>query len=487
MTRFKVDPRAWAEQEFGHALVDDRRNTARGIQMLERLVARPAGTVTAVFDNDAELQGAYDWLENSRVQPTAVQEALGRAAATRCQGLPYVLVPEDGSSLRVTDKGKDKGTGSIGTRKSGARGLKVISALAVRPDGTVLGVLGQHGWARPARAPTVPAAQRPLAEKETRHWLEVREQARDRLQRFAPGCRPWFQIDREGDNAAVLLDVLDHGDETWTTVRATWNRRLAAAAADGTQQRLHDAVKTPQWAGTMVLDVPASKTRTARHATLTVRAAEVALQVTLRLSDRPTTAVPLWVVHVLETSAVPGGEAPIEWWLLTNGPVASFEDVLRVVQNYASRWRVEDFHKAIKSGAGHVEAMQLRSVGALVKWAIFHSGVAARTVGLAWLARTEPDLPATDVFSAAELNAVDALQARSRFGAARTLPVRTVVFLIAKLGGYTGRRPERDAPGFVTIMRGLRRVLDVARAFRNRSRHQRTNSAANSTPEETNG
>ena len=40
------------------------------------------------------------------------------------------------------------------------------------------------------------------------------------------------------------------------------------------------------------------------------------------------------------------------WRLLTSEPVESFEDAMRVVRIYSARWRVEDFHKAWKTGAG---------------------------------------------------------------------------------------------------------------------------------------
>jgi len=37
--------------------------------------------------------------------------------------------------------------------------------------------------------------------------------------------------------------------------------------------------------------------------------------------------------------------------LWTNYPVATFEDATLVIENYAKRWRIEDFHKTWKSGA----------------------------------------------------------------------------------------------------------------------------------------
>lgn len=48
----------------------------------------------------------------------------------------------------------------------------------------------------------------------------------------------------------------------------------------------------------------------------------------------------------------PKGEEPVCWPLLTTESVEGFEQALRVVRIYTTRWRIEDFHKVWKTGAG---------------------------------------------------------------------------------------------------------------------------------------
>jgi hypothetical protein len=55
------------------------------------------------------------------------------------------------------------------------------------------------------------------------------------------------------------------------------------------------------------------------------------------------------VVHVLEVGA-PVGERPIEWLLLTNEPIASREQVAAVIEGYRTRWTIEEYFKALKTG-----------------------------------------------------------------------------------------------------------------------------------------
>ena len=62
-------------------------------------------------------------------------------------------------------------------------------------------------------------------------------------------------------------------------------------------------------------------------------------------------------IHVLEENP-PEGEEGIEWMLLTNLKVDSFEEACEKIRWYGLRWRIEMFFKVIKSGL-RVEACRL--------------------------------------------------------------------------------------------------------------------------------
>ena len=74
-----------------------------------------------------------------------------------------------------------------------------------------------------------------------------------------------------------------------------------------------------------------------------------------------------------EVDAPPGedppGEEPIEWILLTNRPVESAEAAREVVEDYACRWMVEDYHKAMKTGCG-IEETQMTTLHGLRREAL---------------------------------------------------------------------------------------------------------------------
>ncbi len=57
------------------------------------------------------------------------------------------------------------------------------------------------------------------------------------------------------------------------------------------------------------------------------------------------------VVLAQETNTPEGNEA-LRWVLLTTEPVETLAQALNIINIYAARWRVEDFHKAWKTGVG---------------------------------------------------------------------------------------------------------------------------------------
>jgi len=192
--------------------------------MAAALAAAPAGRVSEVFARDAERQGAYDFLENTKIGASKIGVAVSQACVERCRSHQHCLVLIDGTSLKIADWGRKKDFGVVGSYRNNARGLKVISAMATSLDGEPLGLLHQHYWTRPTtRPPRVRTMYRRHEEKETRYWSEVIHEAAARLE--GTGCRPWFVIDREGDCADTLLELARvDGD---FTVRSRHDRRLA--------------------------------------------------------------------------------------------------------------------------------------------------------------------------------------------------------------------------------------------------------------------
>jgi hypothetical protein len=460
----EAGPGSWAYEEFGAARIEDRRWRRRLVGMAERAARRPAGRITVAFTNAAERQGAYGLLESDAVNAAEIGAAMSEACARRSAGEAYVFCPVDGTSLTLMDAERSKGFGPIGTRAQGGRGLKVMNAMVLSAQGIPLGIGAQRWWTRPERRRRKHRDSLAPEQKETRHWLEAMRQTREAMATHAPSTRCWFQLDREGDAWPMLLEA--GLGEHWFTIRACRQRRVSLP--DGGLTYLQPLLAQQPVKAKYALAVKASARRRARTATMVVRACSVTLDVRDKRSDRRF-PIAVNVVHAVEQGTTPPGEKPLAWTLLTNRPIGTTKDLTDVIFGYSMRWRIEELHRSWKTGACRVEDNQLRSTTAVIKWATILIGVAARIERIKQLSREQPDRPATDEFSPAEIKAAALLHfgkaGNAKVGPGSAPTIAEVTLWIANIGGYTGRTSSGGPPGSIVLARGLDSVRTTAKAL----------------------
>jgi hypothetical protein len=340
-----------------------------------------------------------------------------------------------------------------------------MSAMAVAPDGTPLGLCGQAMWTRvePSTVTNRKKDRRPLHEKETRYWLEVMEQTRLSFGEHAPTTWPWFQLDRGGDAGTVLLEAVGVSDHAWVTVRATHDRRVIDS--DG-ESYLFDQLEQQAPAAFYDLHVTSAHNRTERVANMQLRFTPVALDLHIPKVAKKI-AVPMWLVAVTEVDTTPDGEEPIQWRLLTTYPVENVEAAMRVVDGYSMRWRIEQFHNVWKTGACSVEDTQLRDCENIMRWARIAASVAVRILRLTYLGRTAPLAPATAELRPVEVEATILLRKPPGVKRSHVPDVGTVMLWLAELGGYTGKS-SGGPPGARVIARGLLRIEPIWRSSSDR-------------------
>jgi hypothetical protein len=454
------DHERWAEEEFGRARVGDLRRTRRLVAVAAAAAARPAGRITQVMDEPAAREATFRLMANEAATPDAVARSAHEACAARAAGQPFVFVPVDGSSLNLTDLAGRKDLGVVGARSIGARGLQVMTAIAVAPDGTPLGICGQRWWARKRRARRKKRDRRAVRSKETQYWLDTMQDVREVFAARAPSVRPWFQLDRGGDAWPVLLDGLL--PEQLFTVRAAHDRRLWTNK-DEPRRRLWEKLEAQPLLGRYEFAVPSRPGRAARTATMEVRACEVTFEFSPPGKACRYRAT-LWAVLACEAHSAPSDKEAIEWLLLTTHPIGAMADAQLVLRGYGQRWRIEEFHRLWKSGACNVEEMQLRDREAILRWATILASVAMRLLRLTYLARTQPTLPASVELTQAEIDAVIVSRKPRGYHRGDTPPITLVVRWLADAGGYTGKS-SGGPPGAVVIRRGLERMRSLADYF----------------------
>jgi len=440
---------AWAMTEFGDAALGDPRRGRRLVTMGAALARHPAGRVTRAFGGGAEREAAYRFVANGGFSWRDLAAASHAAAATRAAAHARVIVPIDGVAFTMVSR--SQGFGPIANKTHGG-GAHAMTALALTPEGVPLGMLGHSWWTRSrAAAPTYATDRRPVVERETGHWLRVLDQATAALRRHAPSTRPWFQLDRGGDCADVLLRAIELRADV--TVRACYDRvvtggKLWAQAAAGT------------FLGTYRLQLRRPGTR-ARVATIAMRVREVELHLRPGPMGRgPVRPTKMRVVEARERNR----KAGVCWRLLTTLPVTTTRDAMRVIVAYTRRWRIEELHLAWKSGACGIEHSWMREREHFFKWATILSAVAARLERIKLLSRSEPDRPALDEFTRDEIDAAIALRKPKGVALGAVPSLGTMTRWVADIGGYTGKS-SGGPPGIRVLGYGLERVTAAAEAI----------------------
>jgi hypothetical protein len=455
------DHRTWAREEFVGVDLGDRRRSYRLERLAARVAEQPSGLVSEVFRDPKERQAAYDFLGNAAVRPQALLDGTAEATCKRCEGHDFVYVPVDGTTITLTDRARMKPLGSVGGRRP-ARGLKVVDAVAVTPDGTLQGLLNLQVWARGERDFSKSRYERRRdGDTEMRHWSAIVQAVLDTFDSYAPSVRPWFVMDREADEARLLRELIEA--RTAFTIRASQNR---IAELQGRRTKVFPAVRRSKPIGRRVIEIPRSHGRPARQATLEIRAVQLTLLLPTYTSHDHRTAHTVGVIELRETG---GRRDRLHWTLLTNRPIETFEQVEQVIDSYVMRWRVEEFHRTWKSGGCGVEDIQLQTADGIRKWAILLGTVAARTERLKHLARTQPDAPATTELTPDELAAlVDYTRRMKKDSKNPHLPeaptIKDVVLWIGEMGGYAGHYKGYQ-PGSKVLSRGLESLAMRAEAW----------------------
>lgn len=455
-----IDAKGLAFEEFGSLKLGDGRRECRARRMLHAVAKQPSGLVSEVFKDKAELQGAYDFLRNDAIRSQSLLDAIDGATAARCEGEEFVYVVVDGTSLTLTDRANRKPLGPIGASRYTTRGLKVVDAVAVGADGVMRGLLDVQIWARTTASKTKRSRHRTrrLRETEMRYWSRCVDASTAALATHAPDVQPWFVMDREADEAVLLRDLSE--SSVRFTIRAAQNRNVLH---HGRETKLFGAVRSSKIRCARTLRIGRTPKRAARTARVEIRATRVTVRLP-RYVAQPRN-IEMNVVEVFERSA---RSDRVHWVLLTSMPVDTVADIDHVISSYATRWRIEEFHRAWKSGGCGVEDIQLQNAEGIRKWAIMLGTVATRTERLRQLSRTTPDAPATIEFTETELAALIVAKRRIKTRVEEVpdgIPtIRTAVRWVGDLGGFSGHYKGYE-PGTKVLTRGLEDLAIWTAAF----------------------
>ena len=460
----------WVTQEFARADLRDKRLDRRLVKTAEQLANSPSSPINEACGTWASTQAAYRLFNNPKASPARILEPHWKATAQRMSGCGgAVLVMQDTVFFSYGKHVKTRGLGPIG--KSNAahdRGLVMHNALAFTTTGVPLGIVSQSIWAR-GEIPEEDYQGKierlqvtAIEEKESSKWLIALKETAQR----APAGVPIVTVaDRESDFFEFLTQAKELRAKY--VIRARTDRKLVPEDSAGCARMLEALSDTPALGG-MTVEVPGNGSRKPRTASIEVRVAQVAIQPPQRRgahakASGSTEPVTVTLVGATEQSP-PAGCESISWVLLTNLPLKDFESATEKVRWYARRWGIEVWHRVLKSGC-KVEDCMLEEAERLKRYLTLFSIIGVRLMHVTYLARAQPDLPATDVFSEEEVEALHIRVTKALPPADPAPTLREMVRMLGKLGGHLGRKCDGE-PGVTVLWRGWTSLYETVETLR---------------------
>lgn len=411
----------------------DERLTKRAGFIGEKMLEKPNCLLPQQMGDWAATKASYRFFDNSSI--TYLDLILPHWKHTKDTSADYstVLCIQDTSDISFTHHEDIDGLSQLGNGHG--QGFLLHSTLAVAPQARplVLGLLYQEIYYRKPKPNNETKKERYARERESDLWINSLKAIGTPLST----TRYVDVMDRGADIYRVIQESISHCHDF--IIRAAYNRKLM-----NERKKLFGLIRDTNSIGTVRLAVRKSSQQKRRSAKLKVTSKKIAILPPYPEKDHST--VSCTVVYVVEKRQ-PKGQEPIEWVLLTSLDASTLQEACKVIDWYAMRWIIEEYHKCLKTGC-RFEQRQLRNNERLERLMGFLAVVALHLLQLKeqmrngqYLARSYvPDLHLE-------------LLAKRISQDPETVTLRKFWIEVAKIGGFLARKSDGD-PGWITIWRG---------------------------------
>ena len=458
----------WVVDEAACTFNDDRLDR-RFVTLLEQLTEGVGKTIPFSCQDWANTKAAYRFLSNPKVDEAQILSGhfdCTRERFLKTTGLVLVLHDtttfsyqrDDVDAIGIThqvDAGPRKADGRRG--KHTVCGILMHSSLVVTLEGLPLGIAATKFWTRKQFKGTnalrgkINATRVPIESKESQRWLDNLTQSSALLQ--VPQ-RCVHVGDRESDIYELFCAAQKAGSHF--LVRTCVDR----LAEDGTQT-IADLIESSPCRAVHRIE------RRNHHgkvesATLELRFRRIHIKPPLAKQKRYP-ELDVTVIHATERGS-PKGRPRIEWKLMTDLPVRSRAEAVEKLDWYAMRWKVETFHKILKSGC-KAEDSKLRTAQRLTNLIAMFCLLSWRIFWLTMINRSAPNSTPGIAFTDTELQILDAVTQTTTIRGRKRRTLGDYLICLARLGGYLNRAND-GPPGNTVIWRGMSRLADITLGVR---------------------
>ena len=445
--------------EFDLLKIGTKHNTDRARLIMSNMLENPGKSIYSQSSSRSEAKAAYQFFNNANLDI----DEIGRVHRTRTierivETEQPILVIQDTTYVDYTSQAKKKDNNKI---HKNMRGIKLHSSIVTTHDGLNLGVLSQLSYNfDPYIEELLTKDQkktRPIEDKESYRWIESFNES---MHLLPEDIDVTVISDREGDIYEYFHAVISK--RRYFLTRIAQNRMIKDDDEITTEdnKKLFDSIRSTDCMGEICTKVPRNshKNIDSREAKLEVRynKYEIKRPVIQRNNRALPESLTVYVIHVIEKNP-PSGVEPLEWFLMTNRPIITFEEAVQQVKNYLQRWKIERFHYTLKSGGCNIEDIQARSMEVTTSIIMIYSIVSVFIMNMTYAARLTPDAPCSLFFDDDEWKLLYSMVYKTTEIPEKPITIKEAVKLIAWLG--SGQRPPSDGdPGVKLIWRGLEKL-----------------------------
>lgn len=464
----KIRPaQRWVDHEVADCKFKDERLGKRFRSLLTQLSSSPGDSIPLVCEDWANTKAAYRFFDNDRVSEAEILGGHFHATRDRAAAIDGpILVLHDTTEFSYKREGIEAiGKTRIhiaGAYRDGmpryitACGILMHSSLAVTSEGLPLGLTAIKFWSREkfkganALKKKINPTRVPIEEKESMRWLDNLKQS---TQLLGDAARCVHIGDRESDIYELFCTAQEAG--TKFLLRTCVDR----LAGDGEHTIAHEMAEV-RCKGLHRVEVR-DRHGAISEAVLELKFRRIRVQPPL-YKQRRYPALELTVLHATERGT-PEGRDPIDWKLITNLPVTTRAQAIEKLKWYALRWRIEVFHKILKSGC-QAEQSKLRTAERLVNLLATFCILSWRIFWLTMINRSTQAAKASVAFTPLEIDILNRLAPDTGSASNRKPTLKSCLLQLARLGGYLNRAGDAS-PGNLVMWRGMSRLTDIELGF----------------------
>ena len=454
---------SWITHEISTSKFPDERLSRRFGVLLSVMARRVGDTIPAACQDWANTKAAYRFLSNEHVTEREILAGHFLATSDRASRRKGTLLVLHDTCEFSYQRGDSSTLGLIGKQPTGRpkaegggcrtlRGILLHSSLVVTTTGLPLGLAAVKFWTREkfkgcnALKRKINPTRVPIQAKESQRWLENVRQSTELLGR-PENC---VHIgDRESDIYELFCAAHEAG--TKFLIRTCVNR----LARDGAST-VGDAMAKSRSKGTHRIHGRDANGKD-YEAVLEIKYERMLVRPPIgKQKEYP--ALELTVIHATEPSP-PQGREKVEWKLITNLPVLSHSAAIEKLEWYAMRWKIETFHKVLKSGC-KAEESKLRTSERLAKLIAMLCIVGWRIFWMTMLQRETKAREPKEVFTEIELRILNQVVRSKTRVKQRKEDLQNYIRRVARLGGYLDRAGD-SPPGNLVMWRGMSRLNDI--------------------------